>query len=231
MKKKITIAIDGYSSTGKSTIAKELAKELGYSYVDTGAMYRAVTLYAIENNYFDEEDFFRNLLIADLDKIDISFVYNDQLGYGEVYLNGTNVESQIREMTVSNKVSVVAQVLEVRKAMVAQQQKMGKDKGVILDGRDIGTVVFPDAEVKLFMTASADIRAKRRYDELVSKGNNEVTYDEVLKNVEERDYLDTTRTESPLLKADDAIEYDNGNKSKEEQFNEILDIISKVING
>jgi len=222
--KKITIAIDGYSSTGKSTIAKELAKRLGYSYVDTGAMYRAVTLYAINKNYFDDEDFFRNLLIGDLDKIDVSFVYNEELGYGEVFLNGKNVESEIRDMNVSNKVSIVAQVPEVRQAMVAQQQKMGQGKGVILDGRDIGTVVFPDADVKLFMTASADIRAKRRFDELISKGEK-VTYDEVLKNVEERDYLDTTRTTSPLLKAEDAIEYDNGNKTREQQFNEILEII------
>jgi cytidylate kinase len=224
--KKITIAIDGYSSTGKSTIAKELAKRLGYSYVDTGAMYRAVALYAINQNYFDDEDFFRNLLIADLDKIEISFVYNEKLGFGEVYLNGENVESEIRDMNVSNKVSIVAQVPEVRQAMVAQQQKMGKDKGVILDGRDIGTVVFPDADVKLFMTASADIRAKRRFDELVAKGEK-VTYEEVLENVEERDYLDTTRTTSPLLKAEDAIEYDNGNKTREQQFNEILEIIQK----
>ena len=223
--KKITIAIDGYSSTGKSTIAKELAKRLGYSYVDTGAMYRAVALYAINKNYFDDEDFFRNLLIADLDKVNVSFIYNEKLGYGEVYLNDVNVESEIRDMNVSNKVSIVAQVPEVRQAMVAQQQKMGKDKGVILDGRDIGTVVFPDADVKLFMTASADIRAKRRFDELVSNGS-EVTYDEVLKNVEERDYLDTTRTASPLLKAEDAVEYDNGDKTREEQFNEILDIIT-----
>ena len=222
--KKITIAIDGYSSTGKSTIAKELAKRLGYSYVDTGAMYRAVALYAINKNYFDDEDFFRNLLIADLDKVAVSFIYNEELGYGEVYLNGKNVESEIRDMNVSNKVSIVAQVPEVRQAMVAQQQKMGKDKGVILDGRDIGTVVFPDADVKLFMTASADIRAKRRFDELVSNGSD-VTYDEVLKNVEERDYLDTTRTASPLLKAEDAIEYDNGEKTREQQFSEILEII------
>jgi len=222
--KRITVAIDGYSSTGKSTIAKELAKKLGYSYVDTGAMYRAVALYSINKNYFDDEDFFRNLLIADLDKVDVSFVYNEELGYGEVYLNGENVESEIRDMNVSNKVSIVAQVPEVRQAMVAQQQKMGQGKGVILDGRDIGTVVFPDADVKLFMTASADIRAKRRFDELISKGEK-VTYDEVFKNVEERDYLDTTRTTSPLLKAEDAIEYDNGNKTKEQQFKEILEII------
>ena len=222
--KRITIAIDGYSSTGKSTIAKELASKLGYSYVDTGAMYRAVTLYAVEKNYFDDEDFFRNLLIADLDKIKIDFRYNDDLGYGEVFLNDKNIESEIRDMNISNKVSIVAQVPEVRRAMVAQQQKMGVSKGVILDGRDIGTVVFPEAEVKLFMTASSDIRAKRRFDELISKGDN-VTYDEVLKNVEERDYLDTTRSVSPLVKADDAIEYDNGEKTREQQFEEILGVI------
>lgn len=226
---KITIAIDGYSSTGKSTIAKELAKELGYAYIDTGAMYRAVALYAIEQNYFDDEDFLRNLLIGDLNKIAVSFVYNPELGFGEVNLNGVNVESKIRDMRVSNKVSIVAAVPEVRKAMVAQQQIMGRNKGVVLDGRDIGTVVFPDAEVKLFMTASADVRAKRRFDELVSKGDKSVTYDEVLKNVEERDHLDTTRTESPLLKAEDAIEYDNGNKTKEEQFSEIIDIVKRKL--
>ncbi len=227
--KKITIAIDGYSSTGKSTIAKEIANKLGYSYIDTGAMYRAVTLYAIENNYFDDDDFFKNLLVGDLDKINIDFRYNEAVGYGEVYLNGRNVESQIRDMNVSNKVSVVAQVEEVRKAMVAQQQRMGKDKGVVLDGRDIGTVVFPDAEVKLFMTADADVRAKRRFDELVSKGDEKVTYDEVLKNVKERDYLDTTRTISPLVKADDALEYDNGNKTREQQFEEIMSIIEEKL--
>ena len=226
--KRITIAIDGYSSTGKSTIAKELASKLGYSYVDTGAMYRAVTLYAVEKNYFDDEDFFRNLLIADLDKIKIDFRYNDDLGYGEVFLNDKNIESEIRDMNISNKVSIVAQVPEVRRAMVAQQQKMGVSKGVILDGRDIGTVVFPEAEVKLFMTASSDIRAKRRFDELISKGDN-VTYDEVLKNVEERDYLDTTRSVSPLVKADDAIEYDNGEKTREQQFEEILGVIKSKI--
>ena len=223
--KRITIAIDGYSSTGKSTIAKELASKLGYSYVDTGAMYRAVTLYAVEKNYFDDEDFFRNLLIADLDKIKINFIYNSELGYGEVFLNGKNVESDIRDMNISNKVSIVAQVPEVRRAMVAQQQIMGKDRGVILDGRDIGTVVFPEAEVKLFMTADADIRAKRRFDELVLKGNTEVTYEEVLKNVEERDYLDTTRSVSPLIKAEDAIEYNNGGKTREQQFDEIFEVI------
>ena len=228
--KRITIAVDGYSSTGKSTIAKELASKLGYSYVDTGAMYRAVTLYAVEKNYFDDEDFFRNLLIADLDKIKIDFRYNDDLGYGEVFLNDKNIESEIRDMNISNKVSIVAQVPEVRRAMVAQQQKMGKDKGVILDGRDIGTVVFPEAEVKLFMTAAADIRAKRRFDELVLKGDTMVTYEEVLKNVEERDYLDTTRSVSPLVKADDAIEYDNGNKTREQQFEEILDVIKVRMN-
>ena len=227
--KRITIAIDGYSSTGKSTIAKELASKLGYSYVDTGAMYRAVTLYAVEKNYFDDEDFFRNLLIADLDKIKIDFRYNDDLGYGEVFLNNKNVEADIRDMSISNKVSIVAQVHEVRRAMVAQQQKMGKDKGVILDGRDIGTVVFPDADVKLFMTASSDIRAKRRFDELVSKGDAKVTYDQVLKNVEERDYLDTTRTVSPLVRAEDAIEYDNGAKTREQQFQDILEIIKSKI--
>ena len=227
--KKITIAIDGYSSTGKSTIAKELASKFGYSYIDTGAMYRAVTLYAIEHNYFDDEDFFRNLLIADLNKIDIVFKYNKDLDYAEVYLNGINVESEIRTMEVSEKVSVVAQVSEVRNAMVAQQKKMGSEKGVVLDGRDIGTVVFPDAEVKLFLTANADIRAKRRYDEMISKGNNDVTYEEVLANIKERDFLDTTRTISPLVKAEDAIEYDNSDISRDKQLGDILKIIDNVL--
>ena len=228
--KKITIAIDGYSSTGKSTIAKEIANKLGYSYIDTGAMYRAVTLYAVEKNYFDDEDFFRNLLIADLNKIHIEFIYNKDLGYGEVYLNNKNVESEIRDMNISNKVSVVAQVAEVRRAMVSQQQHMGQNKGVVLDGRDIGTVVFPDAEVKLFMTADSNIRAKRRFDELVSKGDKNVTYSEVLENVEKRDYLDTTRTVSPLVKAEDSIEYDNGSKNRDQQFKDIIEIIESKMN-
>ena len=226
MDRKITIAIDGYSSTGKSTLAKELAKALGYSYIDTGAMYRAVTLYAVRNNYFDDEDFFRNLLIADLNKVEINFVYNENLGYGEVHLNGENVEAFIRDMDISSKVSIVAQVPEVRRAMVSQQQNMGENKGVILDGRDIGTVVFPDAEFKLFMNASAEIRAKRRYDELISNGKK-ADYNEVLENVLERDHLDTTRAESPLVKAEDAIEYDNGNRSREEQFDDILKLIKE----
>ena len=227
---KITIAIDGYSSTGKSTIAKEIANKLGYSYIDTGAMYRAVTLYAIENNYFDEDELLRNLLIGDLNKINIHFEYNNALGFGEVFLNGKNVETEIRSMKISSKVSIVATVAEVRWAMVNQQQKMGKDKGVVLDGRDIGTVVFPDAELKLFMNASSEIRAKRRFDELVSKGDKNVTYNEVLENVKERDYLDTTRVESPLIKAKDAVEYDNSTVSKEQQFIDIIKLAMDIIN-
>lgn len=227
--KKITIAIDGVSSTGKSTLAKELAKEMKYTYIDTGAMYRAITLYAINKNYINEQFFKKNLLIEDLNNIDIKFVFNEHLGYGEIYLNGKNVEHEIRNMNVSNKVSIIATVPEVRKRMILQQREMGKNKGVILDGRDIGTVVFPDAEVKIFMTASTEIRAKRRFDELNSSKSSSVSYDEVLKNVTERDHLDSTRQESPLKKAKDSITYDNSNKTKEEQFKEIKAIIYRQI--
>lgn len=227
--KKITIAIDGVSSTGKSTLAKELAKEMKYTYIDTGAMYRAITLYAINKNYINEQFFKKNLLIEDLNNIDIKFVFNEHLGYGEIYLNGKNVEHEIRNMKVSNKVSIIATVPEVRKRMILQQREMGKNKGVILDGRDIGTVVFPDAEVKIFMTASTEIRAKRRFDELNSSKSSSVSYDEVLKNVTERDHLDSTRQESPLKKAKDSITYDNSNKTKEEQFKEIKAIIYRQI--
>jgi cytidylate kinase len=223
---KITIAIDGYSSTGKSTIAKQIATNLGYSYIDTGAMYRAVTLYAMENNYFDGDDFLKNLLVGDLNRIDITFVYNKDLGFGEVYLNGKNVENKVRSLDVSEKVSIVAAVSEVRQAMVAQQKKMGKDKGVVLDGRDIGTVVFPDAELKIFMTADAEVRAKRRFDELKSKGDEDIDFEKVLTNVKERDYLDTTRSESPLVKADDAVVYDNSQKTPDQQFNEIMELVN-----
>ncbi|MCK5824784.1 MAG: (d)CMP kinase [Ichthyobacteriaceae bacterium] len=227
---KITIAIDGYSSTGKSTIAKELAHKLGYSYVDTGAMYRAVTLYAIEHNYFDDDDrLYRSLLVGDLNKIEIDFVFNSTLGYGEVQLNGINVEGFIRNMSVSNKVSVVATIPEVRQAMVAQQKKMGAGKGVVMDGRDIGTVVFPDAELKIFMTATSDVRAQRRLDELVSKGDTKVTFEEVKKNVDDRDLMDTSRTESPLVKAKDAIGYDNSNKTKEQQYADILKLVEEKL--
>jgi len=226
MTKKITIAIDGHSSTGKSTVAKQLAKKLGYIYVDTGAMYRAVTLYAmrkvmVTNNRLDKEALLRHLAF-----INIKFKFNENLGYGVVHLNNENVEEEIRLMEVSNNVSKVAAIPEVRKMLVAQQQEMGKEGGVVMDGRDIGTVVFPDAELKLFMTASAEKRAERRYNELKEKGSD-VSYEEVLKNVEERDHLDSTRETSPLIKAKDAIEIDNTNLSKEEQFDKILALVKE----
>jgi len=205
---KITIAIDGFSSTGKSTVAKQIAKHLGYVYVDTGAMYRAVTFYAMQNGLISDDDFNKEALIYQLPKINISFKFNEALGFAEVYLNEENIENQIRTLEVSSFVSKVATVSEVREQLVKQQQKMGQAKGVVMDGRDIGTVVFPDAELKIFMTASAEIRAKRRYEELLERGDK-VDYNAVLKNVQERDYIDSNRADSPLVKADDAIENDN----------------------
>ena len=221
----IIIAIDGYSSTGKSTIAKQLAKTLGYVYVDTGAMYRAVTLYAMQNNYISKDNFNINDFVMQLNNIKLSFKFNPSLGFSEMYLNDKNVENEIRTMEVSNFVSAVSAVPEVRYQLVKQQQDLGKnDSGIVMDGRDIGTVVFPNAELKLFMTASAEIRAKRRYNELVGR-NEDVTYDEVFKNVNERDYIDSHRKDSPLMKADDAIEIDNSNLSLEEQFTKIMQLV------
>lgn len=218
--KKITIAIDGFSSTGKSTIAKQLAKKLKYIYVDSGAMYRAVTLYAMQHNFISENFFYKDKLVSDLDKINLTFKFNSKLDNAEMYLNHVNVENEIRSLEVSNLVSKVAEISQVRKKLVQEQQLLGAKKGVVMDGRDIGTVVFPNAELKLFITASAAIRAKRRFDELINKGDK-VTFDAILKNVESRDYIDTTRKDSPLIKADDAIEIDNSNLSREEQFNQI----------
>ncbi len=219
--KKITIAIDGYSSTGKSTIAKQLATKLGYVYVDTGAMYRATTLYALNNGFITEDTFNVNDFVLELHKISISFQFNPELGFAEVYLNGKNVEKEIRTMYVSGFVSKIATVPEVRYRLVKQQQLIGESSGIVMDGRDIGTVVFPNAELKLFMTASDQVRAQRRFDELVAKGD-EVTYEEVLQNVRERDYIDSNRENSPLLRASDAIEIDNSNLGIEEQFKKIL---------
>ena len=224
MNKKITIAIDGFSSTGKSTIAKQLAKILGYIYVDTGAMYRAVTLYAMENEYISESFFYEKKLIKDLKKITLTFHFNEELGFAEMFLNGKNVENEIRTLEVSQMVSKVATVSKIREKLVAEQQEMGKEKGIVMDGRDIGTVVFPDAELKLFMTASADKRAVRRYKELIDKGDK-VNYDDILHNVVERDRIDTTRDDSPLVKASDAIEIDNSDLTKEEQFEKILTLV------
>ncbi|WP_408037606.1 (d)CMP kinase [Tenacibaculum amylolyticum] len=223
-KQKITIAIDGFSSTGKSTIAKALAKELNYIYVDTGAMYRAVTLYAMQNNYISSDSFNPTQLINDLDKVKLSFTFNETLGFAEMYLNNTNVEKEIRTIEVSKLVSKVAAISEVRKKLVSEQQEMGKEKGIVMDGRDIGTVVFPDAELKLFMTASADKRAKRRYKELIDRGDN-VNYEEILHNVQERDRIDSTREDSPLIKAEDAIEFDNSDMGLKEQFERVMTLV------
>ncbi|WP_299002042.1 (d)CMP kinase [uncultured Tenacibaculum sp.] len=228
MTKKIIIAIDGFSSTGKSTIAKQLAKKLEYIYVDTGAMYRAVTLYAMQQNYVSETFFNPNDLIADLDNISLSFTFNEQLGFAEMFLNGTNVEKEIRTIEVSKLVSKVAAISEIRKKLVKEQQEMGKNKGIVMDGRDIGTVVFPNAELKLFMTASADKRATRRYKELLDRGDK-VKYEEILRNVQERDRIDSTREDSPLTKADDAIEFDNSDMGLKEQFERIMSLVNARI--
>lgn len=227
--KKITIAIDGYSSTGKSTLAKQLANILGYVYVDTGAMYRVTTLYALNNGFISENNFNVNDFVLELDKIVISFKFNSVLQFAEVYLNGVNVEKEIRTMHVSSFVSKIAAVPEVRYRLVKQQQEIGKGTGVVMDGRDIGTVVFPNAELKLFMTASDNVRAQRRFDELTSKGDL-VTYEEVLHNVKERDYIDTHRESSPLLKAADAIEVDNSNLTIDEQFEKIIKLVDQASN-
>ncbi len=225
--KKITIAIDGFSSTGKSTLAKQLAKKLGYAYVDTGAMYRAVTLFAMQNGCISSDFFDKQTLINSLPFINLQFNYNPDLGFAEMYLNEVNVETEIRTIEVSNFVSKVAEVSEVRAKLVQQQQKMGKRKGIVMDGRDIGTVVFPEAELKIFMTASPETRAQRRFDELQAKGQD-VSFEEVYKNVQERDYIDTHRDDSPLVKAADAIEIDNSNLSREEQFDAVLDLVEKT---
>jgi cytidylate kinase len=225
---KITIAIDGFSSTGKSTVAKQLAKHLGYVYVDSGAMYRAITFYAMQKGFILKGDFNSEALIYNLPSISISFKFNSALGFAEVYLNGENIEKQIRTLEVSSFVSKVAEISEVRHKLVEQQQKMGKDRGIVMDGRDIGTVVFPDAELKLFMTASPEKRAKRRYNELINRGDK-VNYEDVLKNVKERDYIDSNREDSPLVKAEDAIEIDNSNMTLEEQFEKILRLVSRSL--
>lgn len=224
MNKKITIAIDGFSSTGKSTLAKELAKHLGYVYVDTGAMYRAVAFFAMQKGFIRKDFFDKESLIESLPDIKLVFKFNSDLGFAEMYLNGINIEKEIRTIEVSNFVSLVAEISEVRSKLVEQQQEMGKNKGIVMDGRDIGTIVFPDADLKIFMTASPMTRAERRFKELQKKGDN-VTFDEVLKNVEERDYIDTHRDDSPLVKASDAIEFDNSNVTKQEQFEKVLKLV------
>jgi CMP/dCMP kinase len=227
--KKIIIAIDGFSSTGKSTLAKQLAKQLGYVYVDTGAMYRAVALYAMQNNYIGADFLDREKLINNLATVKLHFVFNSDLGFAEMYLNDVNVETTIRSLEVSSFVSTVAAISEVRSKLVEQQQEMGAAKAIVMDGRDIGTVVFPQAELKIFMTAGADTRAQRRFDELLAKGDN-VSYEAVLKNVMDRDYIDTTRKDSPLVMADDAIEIDNSYLDRKEQFDAVLELVNEVIN-
>lgn len=215
--KKITIAIDGFSSCGKSTMAKDLAREIGYIYVDTGAMYRSVTLFAMRNGMFNADGSIKTEELKQrMGEINISFRLNSETGRPDTYLNGELVEKEIRTMEVSSHVSPIAALPFVREALVAQQQAMGKEKGIIMDGRDIGTVVFPDAELKIFVTASAEVRAQRRYDELKAKGMP-ANFDDILKNVKERDYIDSHREVSPLRKADDAIELDNSNMTIAEQ--------------
>ena len=226
---RIIIAIDGYSSTGKSTVAKQLAKSLNYIYVDTGAMYRAVTLYAMRKGYINT-NFNKEALINDLDSIVVNFEINTVTGLGEVLLNGTNVEDEIRGLDVASHVSQIAAIPEVRRKLVDLQKRMGKDKGIVMDGRDIGTVVFPDAELKLFMTATAKDRAERRFRELQERGEN-VSYEDVLKNVVDRDHLDSTRKDSPLKKADDAITINNSNLTLEDQFDQILNLAKKIIDN
>lgn len=228
--KKITIAIDGFSSCGKSTMAKDLAREVGYIYVDTGAMYRSVTLYALRNGYFaDDNSIDTEGLEKEMDNIKISFQLNPETGKPDTYLNGECVEKEIRSMEVSSRVSPIATLPFVRTALVAQQQRMGQDKGIVMDGRDIGTTVFPDAELKIYVTASAEVRAQRRYDELAAKGMP-ADFDDILKNVKERDYIDSHREVSPLRKADDALELDNSNMTIAEQKQWLMEQFNNAIN-
>jgi CMP/dCMP kinase len=225
---KIIITIDGFSSTGKSTIAKELAQHLGYVYVDTGAMYRAVTLYAMQNGYISQHEFNISDLISQLNSIELSFKFNSSLGFSEMYLNGINVEKEIRTLEVSQFVSQVSAVSEVRRKLVEQQQLMGVNKGIVMDGRDIGTVVFPNADLKFFITASAETRAKRRFKELQERGDK-IDYSDVLHNIESRDHIDSTRKDSPLIKAVDAIEIDNSELSLEKQFTKIMQFVKNAL--
>jgi len=226
--KKITIAIDGFSSTGKSTLAKQLAKKLEYVYVDTGAMYRAVTLFAMKSGFIDAGKVDEDALVKSLGDIELNFIFNSDLGFAEMYLNGENVEKEIRTMPVSKNVSPVSVIKAVREKLVAMQQAMGVDKGIVMDGRDIGTVVFPDAELKIFMTASPEKRAVRRYKELLDRGED-VEYSDILENVQKRDYIDSNRAISPLKKAEDAIEFDNSDLGLEDQFQRIYEHSLRVI--
>ena len=224
---KIIIAVDGHSSCGKSTLSKQLAQLLKYNYIDTGAMYRAVTLFALRKQLINNKKVNEAELIRLLSQIDIGFRFNETEQKSDTLLNGENVEHEIRELNVSDNVSPVATIKEVREAMVKLQQEMGKEKGLVMDGRDIGTVVFPDAELKIFMTASPEVRAQRRYDELMAKGLS-VSFNEILSNVEERDFIDSNRKESPLRKADDAIVLDNSSMTREEQLTWVLQKVKEV---
>ena len=227
--KKITIAIDGFSSCGKSTMAKDLAKQLGYIYVDTGAMYRAVTLFAMQHGLFNADGSVKTQdLQQQMSHINITFKFNKLTGRPDTYLNNELVESNIRTLEVSNHVSQIAAIPFVREAMVAQQQRLGKDKAVVMDGRDIGTTVFPEAELKVFVTASAKVRAQRRYDELKEKGMP-ADFNDILKNVEERDYIDSHREVSPLRKAPDAIELDNSHMTIAEQSDWLMKLVKERI--
>ena len=228
MSKLIIIAIDGFSSTGKSTIAKLLAKKYNYIYVDSGAMYRAVTLYAKENQFVGINFLHTKQLISNLKNISLSFKFNKSLGFSEMYLNNKNVEKEIRSLEVSQLVSRVSAISEVRRKLVQEQQLMGLNKGIVMDGRDIGTVVFPEAELKLFMTATANERASRRYKELIERGD-EVQFSDILFNVQERDKLDSTRKDSPLVRAKNAVEFDNSTMDIDEQFDKICDLVDRVI--
>ena len=219
--KKIIIAVDGYSSTGKSTTAKAVAKALGYVYIDTGAMYRGVTYLALEKGLVSTQGVEIKPLMKALRHSKFNFVYNPALGFSELYLDGKNIEDNIRSIDVANWVSEIAKQPEVRTFLVNLQRKMGEEKGVVMDGRDIGTVVFPEAELKIFMTASEQIRAQRRFEELQQKGE-QASYEQVLKNIQERDYQDTHRTESPLQKAEDAIEIDNSDTT-------VIEVVSQIV--
>jgi CMP/dCMP kinase len=225
--KKIIIAIDGHSSCGKSTMAKSLAKELGYVYIDSGAMYRVVTLHALRKGFINEGNPDIEKVISALKDIKITFQWDEAAGKNTTFLNEENVEDEIRQLEVSQNVSPISTIAEVRTEMVKQQRENGKNKGIVMDGRDIGTVVFPDAELKIFMTASPEIRAQRRYLELKEKGQ-EVDFYDILKNVEGRDKIDSTREVSPLKKADDAIVLDNSNLSREEQLQWTLDRVKEI---
>ena len=225
--KKIVIAIDGYSSCGKSTLAKDLAQAIAYTYIDSGAMYRAVTLYSLQHGFFKGETLDLENLQSALPDIRISFGKNSETGRSETYLNGCNVEKEIRGMEVADKVSSIAAVSFVREEMVKQQQAMGCEKGIVMDGRDIGTVVFPDAELKIFVTASPEIRAGRRLKELIAKGEN-ATFEEVLANLAKRDFIDSTRKDGPLKKAGDAIVLDNSDLSIPEQNQKVLELFEEI---